>query len=75
MRVETRYAELVFLHPVGFAGHIVHSRASVRKTLTHHFSCSGGPGAISIKSMLRHITSYWCFCIQWDQRVTAFRCV
>jgi hypothetical protein len=24
----TRYAELVFLHPVGFAGYVVHSDAS-----------------------------------------------
>jgi hypothetical protein len=27
MRIGTRYAKLVFLHPVGYAGHIVQSRA------------------------------------------------
>jgi hypothetical protein len=28
-RVRTRYAEVVFLHPVRFVGHVVHSSASV----------------------------------------------
>jgi hypothetical protein len=27
-RVRTRYAEVVFLHPVRFVGHVVHSSAS-----------------------------------------------
>jgi hypothetical protein len=28
-RVRTRYAEVVFLHPARFLGHVVHSSASV----------------------------------------------
>jgi hypothetical protein len=28
MRTATRYAKLVFLHPMGYAGHVVHSGAS-----------------------------------------------
>jgi hypothetical protein len=28
-RVRTRYAEVVFLHPVRFVGHVVHSSVSV----------------------------------------------
>jgi hypothetical protein len=27
-RFEIRYGELVYLHPMGYVGHIVHSRAS-----------------------------------------------
>jgi hypothetical protein len=26
--IETRYAEVEFLHPVGYAGHVMHSGAS-----------------------------------------------
>jgi hypothetical protein len=32
-RVGSRYAEVVFLHLVGFAGHVLHSRASVARNL------------------------------------------
>jgi hypothetical protein len=36
------------------------------ETLTNYFSCSGGHGAISIKSAQGHVTPNLCFCIQWD---------
>jgi hypothetical protein len=36
----------------------------------HYFSCSGGPGVVSIKSVLGHIKPNMCFCIRWDLRVT-----
>jgi hypothetical protein len=41
-RVRTRYSELVFLHPVGFAVHVMHSGASGPWISMHYFSCSGG---------------------------------
>jgi hypothetical protein len=45
-RVGTRYAELVFLHPVGSVGHVVHTGASGHKISTQYFSCSGAPDAV-----------------------------
>jgi hypothetical protein len=35
----TRYAELVFFHPVGSAGHVVHSGKSGHKMSMNYFSC------------------------------------
>jgi hypothetical protein len=46
-RAGTRYAELVFLHPMGSAGHVVHSSASGVQNVNALFSCSSGPGAVS----------------------------
>jgi hypothetical protein len=37
----------------------------VCKTLTHYFSCSGGTGTDSTKSVLGHVTPNMCFCIWW----------
>jgi hypothetical protein len=40
-RVGTHSAKLVFLHPVGSVGHVVHSDAWGSEMLIHYFSCSG----------------------------------
>jgi hypothetical protein len=57
------YAEHLLLPSVGFVGHIVHFGASIRKMSMHYFTCSGGPGEVSIKSAPGHVTSKLCFCI------------
>jgi hypothetical protein len=68
--VGTRFAKLVFCIrydlwitwsiPVG-PGH---------EMSTHYFSCSGGLGAVSIKTELGHVTPNLCVCIRWDLQVT-----
>jgi hypothetical protein len=65
-----RYVELVFLHLVGSAGHIVHSGARMERNINALFSYSGGPGVASIKYALGHVMSDLCFCFQWHLRVT-----
>jgi hypothetical protein len=42
MRTRTRYAEFVFLHPMGYVGHVVNSGASRVQNGDTIFSCSGG---------------------------------
>jgi hypothetical protein len=69
-RVEGRYAKLVFLHPVGSMGHVAHSDAYGHKISTHYFSCLGGLGAVSIKSVSGHVTPNLCFRIRWDLQAT-----
>jgi hypothetical protein len=62
----TRYAKLVFLHLVGSVGQVEHSVRPACETSMHYFSCSGGPNAVSIKSVPGHVMSNLCFCILWD---------
>jgi hypothetical protein len=66
----TRYTEFVFLHLVGSAGPVVYSGAPGARNVNTLFSCSDGPGAVSTKSVLGHVTLNLCFCIHWDLRVT-----
>jgi hypothetical protein len=66
----SRYAELVFLHPVGTAGYVVDSGVSGAQNVDAVFSCSGGTGADSTKSVSGHVTPTLCFRIQWDLRIT-----
>jgi hypothetical protein len=47
--VETRYAELMFLHPVGCLGHVVRCGVSGVRNVNTLFSCSGGTGTDSTK--------------------------
>jgi hypothetical protein len=68
-RAGTRYTELAYLNPVGTAGHIVHSSASVRETWSHYFSCWGGTGMYSTESAIGHVMPNLCFCIRWDMPV------
>jgi hypothetical protein len=56
--------EHVFLYQVGSVGHVGHEIS------THYFSCSGEPGAVSIKSASGYLTELLFFCIRWDLRVT-----
>jgi hypothetical protein len=61
-RAGTCCAELVFSHPVGSMGHIVHSGAHLgHRTSTYYFSCLGGPGAVSIKSVRTHYAEFVFF--------------
>jgi hypothetical protein len=57
----TRYAEHAFLHPAGFAGHVVHSGAFGCETSMQYFSCSGWTDTDSTKSTPGYVMPNLCF--------------
>jgi hypothetical protein len=65
-RTGTRCSELVFCYPVGSACHAVNSGAYMERNIDALFSSSGGPSAISIKSVTGHVTLNLSLSIQFD---------
>jgi hypothetical protein len=50
--VETQYAKLLFLHPMGYVGHVVHFGASGGRNIDTLFFLLGGIGMDSTKMCL-----------------------
>jgi hypothetical protein len=70
MRTGTCYTKLVFLNPVGYMVHVVHSDASREGNVKALFLMLGGLGVVSIKSVPGHFILNLVFFIQWDLWVT-----
>jgi hypothetical protein len=66
MRVGTHHAEHVFLHPVVYAGHVVHSDAFGALNVNALFLCSGGTGIDSTKRAQDTLGRTCVFCIIRD---------
>jgi hypothetical protein len=69
-RDRTCYSELVFLHPVGSLGHVVHFSASRARDVDALFFMPGWArcGFHRKRARTRYVEVE--FCIQWDLRVT-----
>jgi hypothetical protein len=65
----TRYAEHMFLHPVRYAGHIVHFRASGVRNLNALFFMLGWDRYGFDKKRAGTHYAELVFCIKWDMWV------
>jgi hypothetical protein len=63
-RTGTRYGELMFLHLLGSVVLIVHYGTSGPQNIDTPCLCSGGSGAVSIKSAPGYLALNLCFCIR-----------
>jgi hypothetical protein len=66
----SRYTELCFCTQLDLSVTWCIPTRSGREMSTHYFSCSGGPGGVSIKSAPGHVASNMCFCFWRDLWVT-----
>jgi hypothetical protein len=68
--IGTCYIKLVFFHPVGAAGHVVHSNASRMQNVDALFFMLGGTDMDLTKGASGKVMPSLCFCIRWDLSVT-----
>jgi hypothetical protein len=66
----TRYAKIMFLHPVGSVGHVVHSGAFGLQNIDTLFVMLGWDRYRFNKNASGHVMPYLCFLIRWNLWVT-----